>query len=322
MFRVIRSTTQGIDIDPERADEWEEAAEGPTAYTYRETYRESDGQKDSHYRLISYTDPDGQNRWAFLIDEPAESDWQDTDDLAEALAAYEEGVRETAEGIADEYETVEDDETGEQVERLRDPFTFTDVPAVPGYEDEAEETGNGQAWMQEAQWKAEAADKAQAAAQAAAEAKHRAFARALEAWGRGGQAYLARKLEISEPSVKSSADKGRDLLFFDTVIRLYEDNAGQLFVHRDGDSLAWSLGIADVDIHGEFRDNVQEWVNGDWEPGPRHGQTAVSPTQLGTHSQTPQHIATWTFDKVDVVDDGNGRPAAGGSGRIFLGIKD
>ncbi|MFF4848816.1 hypothetical protein [Streptomyces sp. NPDC001194] len=210
MLRVIRSTVQALNISTRQEDVFMEAVEAGTAY--RETIGHGESDRCS-YRLIGYTDPDGLERWAVTADEATESDWQDTDDLDEAIALYEKTVRDAASGMSDEYEEYEDEETGRMTfGALKTPFESTDVPGVHGYEDGAEEGGNWQAWRTEASRK-DASDKVvQAAAAASTQARQIAIARAVDAWGRGGQAVLARQLGLSEPTIKQLADRGRALL--------------------------------------------------------------------------------------------------------------
>ncbi|MFD8949488.1 hypothetical protein ACFV0B_11595 [Streptomyces xanthophaeus] len=210
MFRIVRSTTEPLDIPTAQEDAYDAAVEAGD--TYRETLGHGEDDR-SAYRLIGYTDPNGQERWAVTADEAVEVHWQDTEDLAEAIAQYETLVRDTADGMGDEYEEREDEETGQMVAgNLKDPFESTDVPGIRGYEDGAEEAGNSRAWMTEASRK-DAADKAvQEAATASTQARQIAIARAVDTYGRGGQAILARRLSLSEPTVKQLADRGRALL--------------------------------------------------------------------------------------------------------------
>lgn len=212
MLRVIRSTVQSLTIDTDQEDAFQEAVEA--GEQLRETYNTDQiGQKDTHYQLIAYTDPNGEHRFAVLAEEPAECDWQDTDTFDEALDLYEETVRATAAGMGDDYEEYEDEETGEWVVGDRkQPFKFTDVPGIHGYEDKAEEVGNAQGRMLEAQWATEAAEAAQRIAAEKTEARQIAYARAVDEFGRGGNAVLARQVGLSEPTVKAIADKGRQLL--------------------------------------------------------------------------------------------------------------
>lgn len=214
MLRVISSTVQAVAIDSDQEEAFEEAVRA--GEQLRETYNTDEiGQKAAHYQLIAYTDPNGQHRFAVTADEPSESDWQDTDSFDEALALYEETVQATAVGIGDEYEEYEDEETGEWVVGDRKaPFKFTDVPGVYGYEKGAEEVGNAQGRMLEAEWATEAAEAAQRLAEEKTQARQLAYARAVDEFGRGGNAVLARRVGLSEPTVKAIADKGRAMLKF------------------------------------------------------------------------------------------------------------
>lgn len=202
MLRVINSTVQSVAIDPDQEEAFEEAVYA--GEQLRETYNTDEiGQKDAHYQLIAYTDPNGLHRFVVLANEPTERDWQDTDSFDEALALYEETVRETAAGMG----LTVDDEGNE-----KDPFEFTDVPGVQGYENGAEESGNLDGRMLEAEWATKAAEDAQRIAEEKTRARQIAYARAVDAFGRGGNAALARQVELSEPTVKTIADKGRAIL--------------------------------------------------------------------------------------------------------------
>ncbi|MGW1848783.1 hypothetical protein [Streptomyces sp. NPDC001966] len=201
-MRVIRSTVQGIDIGTDLEDEFSTAAEAGTLL--RETYSKGkDGRKDFSVEVRAYTDPEGQNRFAVLYTTPADVDWQDTDSYPEARTAYEETVRETAEGA-----DIEVDEDGNE----KPPFTATDVPGVDGYEDGAEKAGNAEALMLLAEWATVEAEDAQRIAAEKAQARQIAYAVAIDEFGRGGNAVLARRIKKKEPTVKDIADRGRAIL--------------------------------------------------------------------------------------------------------------
>ncbi|MDT0476226.1 hypothetical protein RM863_29285 [Streptomyces sp. DSM 41014] len=197
MLRVIHSSVQTVGIDTDQEDGFEAAVR--SGEQLRETY-----SKDARYDLVAYIDPDGLHRFAVRISEPSAYDWQDTHSFDEALALYEESVREAAEGMW----TAVDEETGDELP----PFEFTDVPGVQGYESGAEEAGTIKGRMLDAEWATEEADKAQRAADGTTRARQIAYARAIDKFGRGGNAYLARRLGLSEPTVKAIADRGRQIL--------------------------------------------------------------------------------------------------------------
>ncbi|MFF8953900.1 hypothetical protein ACF09I_34640 [Streptomyces sp. NPDC014940] len=54
--------------------------------------------------------------------------------------------------------------------------------------------------------------RAEAAYKAATVARQIAFAKAIDAMGRGGNAVLSREVKLSAPTVKSIADRGREIL--------------------------------------------------------------------------------------------------------------
>lgn len=202
MLRVIRSTVQSIDIDADRDDDFIDAAQA--GELLRETYtKNKHGQKDFSVELRTYTDPEGQNRFAVLYSDPSEVDWQDTDDYAEARGLYEESVRESERGAS-----LEVDEDGNE----KPAFTFTDVPGVEGYEAGAEESGDATAYLLIAEWATIEAEEAQRIATEKTQARQIAYARAIDNFGRGGQAALARRVGKSEPTVKDIAARGRVLL--------------------------------------------------------------------------------------------------------------
>jgi len=207
MLRVIRSTVQAVSIPSTDEDLYIEAVEAG------DVHRETATRGVRTIKLVAYTTPDQQDRWAVTDTDETEVDWQDSDDLAEAITLYEATVREAADCMGEEYEELVDDETGEPYAGdVLPPFGTVDVPGVRGYEEGAEVAGNAGAWMVEAQRK-DAADKVkQDEAAASTRARQIAVARAVDTWGRGGQAALARRLGLSEPTVKQLADRGRALL--------------------------------------------------------------------------------------------------------------
>ncbi|WP_331731845.1 hypothetical protein OG298_45190 (plasmid) [Streptomyces sp. NBC_01005] len=313
MLRVIRSTVHGLDIDTEFEDDFADAVEA--GELLRETYNENKhGQKDFSIEVRAYTDPEGQNRFAVLYTNPADVDWQDTDSYPEARNLYEESVRETEKGAG-----LEVDENGNE----KPAFTATDVPGAAGYEDGAEEAGDAQAYMLLAEWATVEAEEAQRIATEKAQARQTAYALAIDAFGRGGNAVLARRVGKSEPTVKDIADRGRTILEAQHKeqfsVSLYEDNAGGLYLQRDGDTTVWFMGAGAEHTCGPFVDDATAWRDGDWQPNENDGQTPGY--GMDTASLTP--IATWsTKEGLDVVEGPSAGPAAGAAGGIYLGIED
>lgn len=206
MLRVIRSSVQGLDIAPDLADAYEEAVD--KALSERAEVRETCGldelgQKEYRIALLPYTDPTGARRWAILDDGPSESDWQDTDDLEEAIAAYEEWVRAATEGAMPSY----DDEGNE-----KPAWDESDVEGVSAETEYDGDSHNDTARMIDAQWAHDAFTAAEEAYQQATQRRQMAFAKVIDSWGRGGQAVLAKRVDLKEPTVKTIADKGRYLL--------------------------------------------------------------------------------------------------------------
>lgn len=202
MLRVIRSTIQSVDIGTDLEDDYSNAAQA--GELLRETYSDDKwGQRILAIELRAYTDPQGQNRFVVLYSNTDETDWQDTVDYAEARDQYEESVRESEQGI-----DAEVDEDGNE----KPIFATTDVQGVQGYEAGAEESGDAQGYMLAAEWVTAEAEEAQRIATEKAQARQIAYARAIDAFGRGGNAVLARRVGKSEPTVKDIADRGRTLL--------------------------------------------------------------------------------------------------------------
>ncbi|MGW2384332.1 hypothetical protein [Streptomyces sp. NPDC001658] len=206
MLRVIRSSVQGIDVDPEQADDFENAID--TALANRDQVRETYaldqlGQKDYHLALLPYTDPNGEHRWAIVDSGPSEYDCQDTDALDEAIATYEEWVRAATDGAMPSY----DDEGNEKP--LWDESDVDGIPAETVYDGGSH---NDNARMIDAEWAHEEFTAAEQAYQRATQRRQIAFARVIDFWGRGGQSVLAKRVGLKEPTVKTLADKGRVLL--------------------------------------------------------------------------------------------------------------
>lgn len=206
MLRVIRSSVQGVDINDEQAEDFEAAIDAALANRdqVRETYALDEiGQKDYHLALVPYTDPNGEHRWAILDNGPTEVDWQDTDDLDEAIAAYEEWVRGATAGAMPTY----DDEGNEKP--LWDESDVAGIPAKDEYDGASHIES---ARMIDAQWAHEEFVAEEKAYQKATQRRQIAFAKLIDASGRGAQAVLAKSIDIKEPTVKAIADKGRILI--------------------------------------------------------------------------------------------------------------
>lgn len=225
MLRVVRSSVQGLDIDDDLADEYEEAIDKAlnARDQVRETYSlDAIGQKEYHFALLPYTDPTGAFRWAILESAPATYECQDTDDVEEAIATYEEWVRAWTESAMPSY----DDEGNEKP--LWDESDVEGVAAETLYDGNS---GNLNARMQDAEWAHEAITAVEEAYQQATQRRQVAFARLIDSWGRGGQTVLAKRVDLSEPTVKAIADKGRQIL---QRTDLTESGvAVWLFIHRD-----------------------------------------------------------------------------------------
>ncbi|MFF8618295.1 hypothetical protein [Streptomyces sp. NPDC015350] len=203
MLRVIRSTLQGLDIDEDLDAEFEEAVNRVLAAhgEVRETYSlDGIGQKESQIALVPYTDPDGKHRWAVLYGDPAEVDWQDTDDLDEAITLYEQLVRDTTSGATPDY-----DKEGDE----RPAWEYSDVSGVSAHEQADGQDGTTQARMIDAQWAHEEFTAAEEEYKRATQLRQTRFARAVDAYGWGGQAALAARVDLKEPTVKSLAARGR-----------------------------------------------------------------------------------------------------------------
>ena len=206
MLRVINSTVQGVDIDDEQAEAYEDAVNAALKARdqVRETFSLDEiGQKDYHIALLPYTDPAGAHRWAILDSGPSETDWQDTDDLDEAIATYEEWVRAATSGAMPQY-----DEDGAE----KPLWDESDVEGVPAEEQCDGGSHNDTARMIHAQWAHEEFNAAEQSYQQATQRRQIAFAKVIDSWGRGGQAMLANRVDLKDPTVKTIADKGRQLL--------------------------------------------------------------------------------------------------------------
>jgi hypothetical protein len=206
MLRVIRSSIQGIDIDADQEDDFEAAIDAALGRRdeVRETFSLDEiGQKEYHLAVMPYTDPNGEHRWIIFDSGPSECDFQDTDDLDEAIAAYEEWVRGATAGAMPSY-----DEEGEELPI----WDETDVDGISAKEMYDGASRNHTARLIAAEWAHEQFSKAEESYQQATQRRQIAFAKMIDSWGRGGQAVLAKRVEIKEPTVKAIADKGRSLI--------------------------------------------------------------------------------------------------------------
>ncbi|MFI8169811.1 hypothetical protein ACIGAN_26125 [Streptomyces sp. NPDC085931] len=154
--------------------------------------------------LLPYTDPNGEHRWAVFDYGPTEYDCQDTDDLDEAIAAYEEWVRGAT--AMPSY-----DEDGEELP-LWDESDVEGVPAQRAKQVYDGAAGNNNARLIDAEWAHEEFIKAEENYQQATRRRQVAFAKMIDSRGRGEQALLACRIDLKEPTVKTIADKGRALL--------------------------------------------------------------------------------------------------------------
>lgn len=206
MLRVIRSSIQGIDIDTDQEDAFEAAIDAALRRRdeIRETFSLDEiGQKSYHLAVMPYTDPNGEHRWVIFDSGPAECDFQDTDDLDEAIATYEEWVRGATAGAMPSY-----DKDGEELPI----WDETDVEGISAKETYDGSAKNDTARLIDAEWAHAEFAKAEKSYQQATQRRQVAFAKMIDSWGRGGQAVLAKRADIKEPTVKAIADKGRALM--------------------------------------------------------------------------------------------------------------
>lgn len=206
MLRVIRSSIQGIDIDVDQEDDFEAAIDAALGRRdeVRETFSLDEiGQKAYHLAVMPYTDPNGEHRWIVFDSGPSECDFQDTNDLDEAIAAYEEWVRGATAGAMPSY-----NRDGEEIPI----WDETDVEGISAKEMYDGASKNQAARLIAAEWAHEQFSQAEESYQQATQRRQIAFAKMIDSWGRGGQAVLAKRVDIKEPTVKVIADKGRALI--------------------------------------------------------------------------------------------------------------
>ncbi|MEU5476782.1 hypothetical protein [Streptomyces mirabilis] len=296
-MRVIHSTVRGLDIDDDQAEVLPAAAERALndQRAIRETYLMDDrGKKDFWIALVPYTTPSGEHRWAVLDSAPTEADWRDTGELDEAIAVYEEAVHEASDAAV---------RAGDDT--ARPLWDFSDVEGIPARERGDSASGSLTALMIDAEWAHEDFAPAEEAYQRAAQRRQAAFARAIDAHRRGGQAALARRTKLREPTVRAIADRGRA-----QRISLYEDSGGGVYLRRGDESTVWQV-VSTLD-EGQFAIDAAAWHAGDWAPSENDGQTALPTTVL----DSLQHIATWwPGGAVAVVRDETAAPRAGAGGK-------
>jgi hypothetical protein len=95
------------------------------------------------------------------------------------------------------------------------------------------------------------------------------------------------------------------------TIELYEDNAGAVYLHRDGRT--WGLGPVTPDMNGAFPPDAAAWASGDWDPNEDDGQSPFDDTENLTH------IATWCDGIIRVITTQWGERVAGGGGDAYIG---
>jgi hypothetical protein len=300
--RVIHSTVRGLDVDDDQAEVLPAAAERALndRRAIRETYGlDVRGKKDHWIALVPYTGPTGEHCWAVLNNGPTEADWQDTDDLDEAIAVYEKAVREASDAAAHA-------EGG----TTRPLWDYSDVEGISARERGDAESGNLSALMIDAEWAHQDFAPAEEAYRKAAQRRQGAFARAIGAYPRGGQAALARRTRLKEPTVRAIADRGRA-----QRVELYEDKSGGLYMRRGDESMVWQLVFTPGE--GQFADDAAAWHTGNWAPSEADGQTALPTSVL----DGLEHIATWwPGGAVAVVWDEAAAPRASAGGRSYLGL--
>lgn len=207
IMRVIRSTLQLTDIDSDLEEAFADAIAAGAAV--RETFKRDEiGQKISLIALMPYTDPTGAHRWAMLNSGPMELDYQDTDDLAEANAAYEREVHEASAGGLIDY-----DEEGTPLPA----WDETDVPGVSAATVSDGEANFRSALLTDATRAHEAFVSAEKHYTKSMLRRQLAFARYANAQGHGGQAVLSAQTKLAPPTVKRVVDGGQKALAFSEI---------------------------------------------------------------------------------------------------------
>ncbi|MFJ2218199.1 hypothetical protein ACIQVO_38370 [Streptomyces sp. NPDC101062] len=204
MLRVIRSTIESIHIDGALEDDFDDAVTAALRDPIRETYKTDEiGQKTSHIALMPYTDPTGARRWAVWEETSDIVHCQDTDDLNEAITAYETTVRMTSKSAG----IVCDDEGNEQP-----LWDETDVTGVAARTVNDGASNSSSAYLIDATWAHEDFLATEAEYQQATRRRQVAFAQMIASRRRGAQAILARHVSLKEPTVKTIVTKGRQIL--------------------------------------------------------------------------------------------------------------
>lgn len=205
-MRVIHSTIQPAQIGDDHEDAYSEAVAEVMSRgdQVRKTYSlDGIGQEEFSIAVLPCKDPAGGRRWVLAHTDPGTVDWQDTDDLDEAIALYEETVRETTKGALPVC-----DEEGNELPQ----WDKTDVEGVSAREVTSGADANAAARMIDAQWAHEEVTELERRSREAVRRRQLAFARAADAIGRGGQARLTARSGLREPTVARIVAAGRKLM--------------------------------------------------------------------------------------------------------------
>jgi hypothetical protein len=95
-------------------------------------------------------------------------------------------------------------------------------------------------------------------------------------------------------------------------VRVYEDNAGSVYLCRGAD--VWALGPVTPDMEGNARRDALAWSLGGWEPSEESGQSRVE----GAHDLMLIGMCLPTGRLVPERDIW-GNSVAGAGGRAYLG---
>lgn len=97
------------------------------------------------------------------------------------------------------------------------------------------------------------------------------------------------------------------------TIRIYEDNAGAVYLERNGE--VWALGPVTPDMYGHAESDAAGWHAGDWAPNENDGQKPATTDGLDV-------IAEWTPGYGLSIAAYIDRPglAAGMGGAAYLGV--
>lgn len=124
-MRIVISSTARIDVPEQYSDAVDailNQVKSPglaAGQLLRQTYQGQQGTNEQYFtRLVSYPSPDtGQTMYAVDDVDPAVREVEETPDLAEAEARYEEVVRDR---VAAQHDP--------------EPYDYSDVPGVPAHE--------------------------------------------------------------------------------------------------------------------------------------------------------------------------------------------